>query len=180
MYISNSIKFKNRKFSIKWRKKISKARKEYLQSNPLLGEKSPHWKGGKTNCLGYTFVYNPKHPFVTKKGYVREHRLVMEKHLGRYLKPKEVVHHINGIKIDNHITNLVLFANEKEHQKSCHKCRECIAWNKGKHLSKEHKEKLSKIAKQNNFGKWMKGKKLSEETKRKMSISHKNKHNFIP
>lgn len=69
------------------------------------GENSKFWKGGKTNGKGYIRVYAKDHPFANGC-YVCEHRLVMEKKLGRYLELWEKVHHINGIKSDNRISNL--------------------------------------------------------------------------
>lgn len=79
------------------------------------------WRNGRTNhILGYVLVHTPNHPNAINGKYVLEHRLVMEKHLGRYLKPEEVVHHINEIKDDNRIENLELCANRSEHMKRFH------------------------------------------------------------
>lgn len=73
---------------------------------------------------GYVLIKVDNHPCADSKGYVREHRLVMEEKLGRYLRPGEVVHHINHIKNDNRIENLLLCSDEehkKEHTGDCHK-----------------------------------------------------------
>ncbi len=85
------------------------------------GELHPGWKGGKIrNGDGYIFVYSPNHPCRRSQPYIFEHRLVMEKHLGRYLESWETVHHINGIKDDNGIENLQLLPNY-EHNHSMQK-----------------------------------------------------------
>lgn len=57
-------------------------------------------------------VYN--HPY-SNNGYVCEHRLKMEKKIGRYLQPGEEVHHIDGNKLNNNLNNLILFKNHSEH-----------------------------------------------------------------
>lgn len=72
------------------------------------GEKNINWKGGRNyDDKGYIRILSPGHPFANY-GYVLEHRLVMEKKLGRYLDPKEVVHHINHVRDDNRPENLML------------------------------------------------------------------------
>lgn len=82
------------------------------------GKNHPNWKGGKKISRDkYILIKKPYHPFCDKQKYVREHRLVMEKHLGRFLELKEVVHHINGKRYDNRLENLMLFNNFVEHLK---------------------------------------------------------------
>ena len=68
---------------------------------------NPNWKSGRTKLKnGYINIYKPEHPNAMGGKYMREHRLVMEKSLGRYLKSTEYVHHVNGVKDDNRIENL--------------------------------------------------------------------------
>ena len=47
----------------------------------------------------------------TEFGWIREHVFVMEKAIGRKLTKEEVVHHIDGVKNNNCITNLELMTN---------------------------------------------------------------------
>lgn len=85
------------------------------------GNGNPNWRGGvHQESNGYILIYKPEHPHPTTRHYVYKHRLVMEKKLGRYLKPEEIVHHKNGIVSDNKIKNLQLFKNNSEHQKNHH------------------------------------------------------------
>jgi hypothetical protein len=80
------------------------------------GKQNPNWKGGKyIDSHNYVMIKKPSHPFADKRGYVQEHRLVMEKHLGRYLKPEEIVHHLDWDRTNNHIDNLHLFSSKGEH-----------------------------------------------------------------
>lgn len=72
--------------------------------------------------LGYAFIYLPKDHWCSPmtgrghKQYLSQHRLVMAEHLGRLLKPREYVHHINGVKTDNRIENLKLVTHETHPQ----------------------------------------------------------------
>lgn len=47
---------------------------------------------------------------------IKKHRFIMENHLGRKLRPDEIVHHINENKIDNRIENLQVVS-RSEHNK---------------------------------------------------------------
>ena len=111
-----------KKLSFEHRKKLSELWK---------GEKNPRWRGGKRiNETGYISVLSPKHPFCNSIGYIKEHRLVVEKYLGRYLTPKECCHHL-GIKYpvgsyknkgDNRPENLMAFKTQSAHNKFEKKC----------------------------------------------------------
>jgi hypothetical protein len=95
-------------------------------ANPMFGkkgEKCHHWKGGtRKRPDGYVRIVAPdSHPSPSeiKRGtkYILEHRLVMEKKIGRYLTKEEVVHHIDSNPSNNSPDNLMLFANSAEHTK---------------------------------------------------------------
>lgn len=64
---------------------------------------------------GYLYLWKPDHPQANCDGYVAEHRLIMEKSIGRHIEPEEIVHHINHTRNDNRIENLQLVASNSEH-----------------------------------------------------------------
>lgn len=79
-------------------------------------DRSPFWRGGRiVDKDGYILVLAHDHPRANRHGYVREHRLVVEKTIGRYLTPDEVVHHRNGVKDDNRPENLELHPHNGTH-----------------------------------------------------------------
>ena len=84
-------------------------------NGPRTGERGTNWRGGRAKAgKGYVMLVAEGHPYATKDGYVMEHRLVMEKELGRYLMPNEIVHHKNGDRQLNTPENLVV-TTRKEH-----------------------------------------------------------------
>lgn len=90
----------------------------FHRANPDIwkGKGGISWKGGRTRTRdGYVMVLAADHQSVqgTTQRYVREHRLVMEKVLGRPLKRGEEVHHKNGIRDDNRSENLELWTHSQ-------------------------------------------------------------------
>lgn len=101
-------------------------------TNAIKGSGNPNFNGGKyLDEKGYVRVRMPEHP-ASVRGYVYEHRLVMEDFLGRYLESWETIHHINEVKIDNRVDNLFL-TTFPEHS---------IIHRSGKNVSLERKAKL--------------------------------------
>ena len=74
---------------------------------------------GRTVSRGYVYLKRPDHPAANKYGYVAEHRLVAEAHLGRYLTPKEIVHHKDGDTSRNEWDNLEVMT-QSEHARLHH------------------------------------------------------------
>lgn len=84
------------------------------------GENSHKWKGGrKITSGGYIEIYAPEHPRALKQSgqsaYVKEHILVAEKALGRYLHRGETPHHIDEDTQNNEVLNLYLFNTPGKH-----------------------------------------------------------------
>lgn len=75
-----------------------------------IGPAHNQWKGGRIVVDGYVKVkvYGPH-----GGKYVPEHRIVMEKVLGRPLERWENVHHINGVKDDNRPENLEVWVSSQ-------------------------------------------------------------------
>ena len=106
------------------RKKMSAAKKVAPPKSVFKsGTEHKNWRGGTIKKGQYVYIYSPSHPSATTKGYVLEHRLVMEKFLGRYLRKGEEVHHRNTIKDDNRLENLELvLANAHQGRIICPNC----------------------------------------------------------
>jgi len=109
------------------------------------GEDTPNWKGElSTDKYGYVYRHCPGHPLAHKYDHkIRQHRLVMEEHLGRYLTRDEVVHHIDNNPSNNDISNLELFESNAAHLAETIK-GQCPVWtDDGKQALDESRDKRS-------------------------------------
>lgn len=127
-----SVLYNLHKFQIPIRPNDESNKLFYIKNPPRRGQDTSGWKGGRTkHSSGYISIYiMPDHPFwsmaterTKHRGYVFEHRLVMAQHLGRPLKPWEIVHHKGNKypqgsiedKADNRIENLKLYPDQASH-----------------------------------------------------------------
>jgi endogenous inhibitor of DNA gyrase (YacG/DUF329 family) len=97
------------------------------QANQLPLGRKLRGEGRHINKSGYANVYvSPaeRPPGRERLSYHPEHRMVMAKHLGRWLEGHETIHHINGNKADNRIENLQL-RNGNHGRGSVARCRTC-------------------------------------------------------
>lgn len=98
--------------------------KTHYNNGRFVGEKSVKWKGGKhLNSAGYVVIITNERNTKGIRKYQVEHRLVMEKYLGRKLQTHESVHHKNGIKTDNRLDNLELMVSWNHRGEVC--CPHC-------------------------------------------------------
>jgi len=116
--INISLAKRGKRTSISTEFKSGHGRLRSLESyqNMPTGKDSWNFKTGVALYgTGYLYKLSPNHPNRDQNGRVAVHRLKMEKRIKRYLRPKELVHHIDGDKTNNKISNLLLFSGNKEH-----------------------------------------------------------------
>lgn len=98
----------------------SAASREWFRTrypNGRTGPEAANWRGGRVQSgNGYIKIYMPQHPHA-KKGYIAEHRYVMEQKLGRLLEPGEIVDHLDRNRSNNAPENLALHTTRAQHVK---------------------------------------------------------------
>lgn len=107
-------------------------KKECPGCGTAIGQRSSHCVGCRPRAHGIlplgsknTDTHGYVHVKVGDNEWLREHVAVMERHLGRKLAKGESVHHINGVRGDNRIENLELWAKP---QPAGVRARDLLAW----------------------------------------------------
>lgn len=86
-------------------------------SNPMYGKKPHNFNGGLT--YGRSGSRKVKYQEIRVSGRkIKMHRLIVEKHIGRKLDSKEVVHHKDGNGMNNNIENLQVFSSNAAHRRA--------------------------------------------------------------
>lgn len=100
-----------KEFNTTWSKVQYRRRKwglPILKNRKAEAQEHPRWKGGRSveKRSGYVRIYAPERARYGK--YIYEHTLKAEDKIGRRLLKTENVHHVDGDKTNNDITNLVI------------------------------------------------------------------------
>lgn len=82
------------------------------RSGRLAGSRHPGWAGGRRiRNDGYVILWTPE-------GERLEHRVIMERSLGRKLSATEIVHHKDGNPSNNDLRNLELLDSQRDHARN--------------------------------------------------------------
>lgn len=152
------------------------------------------WKIEKIVSKGdYNYAVVNGHPHAIKHGYVLEHRIVMENHLGRLLDQDEAVHHLNGDTKDNRIENLEVFSNsdhKREHMRTkgrsivtlkCPECKNLFERRKGQtYLQKGGKFTACSARCRGKFSRRLQTCSETAELERAISENLVEEHKYIP
>jgi hypothetical protein len=111
------------------KKNVGRAQKNYCSNECLrASRRAPDGSRTRKRCShGPVMVKLRDHPAANGSNCVPEHRLIVERSIGRFLSKKEVVHHINMVETDNRVENLHLFSSNSEHFLSHGSLNGCVA-----------------------------------------------------